>query len=296
MTTAQFTSPFDSDTDANFRAWGSEISTQLAAVGLTQTADTGQIDWTTASISGYPGSVGYEIWRFNDSLQGTTPIFVRIDYGATGAEAPYMAITVGTGSNGAGTINGATKSNLQNIAVASSPVASIAYPSWICYNPALGFLGVALKLGINSNSEWGIGFLINRTADTSGAPTADGFNTWCLNQIGQSMYGQFQNPGQVIRLPTDGSFVAVNTTGWPMGLPSSFAGGNTQAVPLFQLQPAIQVAANMCMVIRNEVPNGTTFSLNIVGLTPRTFVSISNALGYTAAQNTGTYGLAMLYQ
>ena len=37
-------------TNANndtFRSWGSTISTQIAAMGMVQTADTGQINWTT---------------------------------------------------------------------------------------------------------------------------------------------------------------------------------------------------------------------------------------------------------
>jgi hypothetical protein len=107
MTTASTLTPFDQTTDAGFRAWVSSIITQLAAVGLTQTSDTGQINTSTVTRPGSGNtSAGYTIWQFNDSLQGTSPIYFKLEFGSGSAAAnPQMWVTVGTGTNGAGTIN-----------------------------------------------------------------------------------------------------------------------------------------------------------------------------------------------
>ena len=93
--------------DANFRAWGSYISARFAAVGLVQTADTGQINWTTVLTPASPGLfTGYEIWRFNDALQATAPVFFKIEYGE-GLTADNPGIeSICSGSNGAGALTG----------------------------------------------------------------------------------------------------------------------------------------------------------------------------------------------
>jgi hypothetical protein len=69
--------------DATFRAWGSGIAAQIAAMGLVQTSDTGQINWVTVARPALNTIAGYEIWRFNDALQATKPVFIRIDYGTS---------------------------------------------------------------------------------------------------------------------------------------------------------------------------------------------------------------------
>src|ERR1043165_7959340 len=97
MTTQSWSSVVDHSGDAGFRAWGSELSTKLAAAGLVQTSDTGQINWATVTGPGTNTAGGYEIWRFADST-----LYLKMEYGtATGsASAPGLWCTVGTGSNG----------------------------------------------------------------------------------------------------------------------------------------------------------------------------------------------------
>lgn len=100
-----------SDTDANFRLWGKAISDQFAAGGLIQTADTGQINWTTVTA---PGAIntyqGYEIWRSNDAAGGIVNWYMKIEYGsnASNANQPRIRVTFGWGSNGSGTLTGTT--------------------------------------------------------------------------------------------------------------------------------------------------------------------------------------------
>jgi hypothetical protein len=92
--------------NATFRAWGSGIAAGIVAAGITKTTDTGQIDWTTVA---FPSTTlqkrGYEIYRFNDALQATRPVFMRIDYGSGSYQYnPMMWLTVGTATDGAGNI------------------------------------------------------------------------------------------------------------------------------------------------------------------------------------------------
>lgn len=97
-------------TDALFRGWGSMINTQLAAMGWVNTSDTGQINWTTVITTvGVNEVKGYEIWRMNDALQSTVPIFMKLEYGSgNGATCPGLWVTLGTGSNGTGSLTGVT--------------------------------------------------------------------------------------------------------------------------------------------------------------------------------------------
>lgn len=98
----------DGSTDANFRAWIT-ILTNIIASAWVQTSDTGQINLATVvhpTITG--ANQGYQIWRMNDSLQSTTPCYLKLEYGAStiGAYYPGIWISVGTGTDGAGNLLG----------------------------------------------------------------------------------------------------------------------------------------------------------------------------------------------
>ena len=71
----------DNGSNANFRAWGSAISAALAAMGWTQTADTGQVNWSTVTVPA-AGAYVYEIWQPADAFQtGPTQYFLKLEYG-----------------------------------------------------------------------------------------------------------------------------------------------------------------------------------------------------------------------
>lgn len=91
--------------NVQFRAWVQATHDRFLAVGLTQTADTGQIDPATVTFPVAEGSAGFEIWRFNDAEQAGNPIYFKITYerGDTAQEVRY-SFQVGRGSNGSGTL------------------------------------------------------------------------------------------------------------------------------------------------------------------------------------------------
>jgi len=95
-------------TNAEFRLMSSFMADVMQSGGITKTADTGQIDLTTAN---FPGSndtyAGYEIRAFTDALQATAPVYLKIEYGrGPGANCFAVRLTWGSGSDGSGTITG----------------------------------------------------------------------------------------------------------------------------------------------------------------------------------------------
>lgn len=177
MTTAVWSALTAQATDAAFRLWGEALSDNLAAVGLTQTGDTGQIDWTTVTAPVAATTYqGYEIWRFNDTAHATVPIFIKIEYGSgsTDGTRPNLRVSVGTGSNGAGTLTGVTILAATALNTTGTGATS-AVNHFACYNTATGSLWFAIK-GIDSASAGGPGmfFGIFRHVNDSGVPDTTG--------------------------------------------------------------------------------------------------------------------------
>lgn len=95
--------------DAEFQAWCQTIETAILASGFLEVApDTGQLNLATATRPLAGAYSGYRIYRGKDSVQATRPIYIKVEYGAGsgGVDRPSIRRTVGTGTNGAGTLTG----------------------------------------------------------------------------------------------------------------------------------------------------------------------------------------------
>lgn len=95
-------------TDAWIRLF-EPFSTALTTLGFPKTADTGQVNWATVTLKATAVYTDYEIRRFDDAAQATSPVFMRIGYGRvtiSGVQYPVISIDIGTGSNGAGVLSG----------------------------------------------------------------------------------------------------------------------------------------------------------------------------------------------
>lgn len=161
-------------TDAEFRAWATAVHDMLVEAGLTQTADTGQINLATVLRPAANASAGYEIFRFNDAEQATLPIFLKVFYGmGNPANLPGINIHVGTGTNGSGTLTGQTTGLGATINGPSNtaPVSGQTRPAWAAY--ADGALSVAF--GLDEAAGRGSFFLIERPKLADGTRTTDGY-------------------------------------------------------------------------------------------------------------------------
>lgn len=172
MTTYESYITCANDTDANFRIWGKWISDNLTALGITKTADTGQIDWTTVTRPLATNTAqGYEIRKFNDALDGTYPQYFKIEYGSGGAtDRPSIWLTTGTGSNGSGTLTGFGLARVQLIFWSANNGATTPCAMNMA-GDASGFVLVP-GVGLYSNSSPVIA--LERTVDANGAITGEG--------------------------------------------------------------------------------------------------------------------------
>lgn len=170
MTTSNPSLMFALNTAA-YRVWGQGVNTALAAVGLVQTADSGQVNWSTATWpAGQYASAGYEVWRFDDTLQSTKPVFIRLEYAT-----PYYAyqntpnIMVGTGTNGAGTLTGLTRGifSTDQLPVSDGTVRSY----FSSDKSSLCMCLVGSASGISTSPFW---LTIDRTRDSDGTANGDG--------------------------------------------------------------------------------------------------------------------------
>lgn len=170
-------------TDAKFRSWGSAVSAAIVASGLTVTGDTGQINWTTVTKPVATNTkAGYEVYRFNDTLQSTKPIFFRIDYGSSNVasgNSPGTWLTVGTGSDGAGNITGVGMVVTQGFSGAGA-VNNATCTVGAAYSTTAGACTIIAGLAVSTNNPHYAGGLwcVARTCDSSGNPTGDGVVTY----------------------------------------------------------------------------------------------------------------------
>jgi len=178
MAVASFTAKAASSTDALLRDWGSKLSAAIQAVGLVKTSDTGQIDWNTV-VNGTMVR-GYEIFRFNDTLQATAPIFLKLEYGGNSTLVVFKT-TVGKGTDGAGNITGVLHAALST----SSGGFDITndYVSYVSSGDG-SMLNFALFPAWNAAYSPMLKFSLERSRDAGGNPTTTG--TFCYRFAGGS--------------------------------------------------------------------------------------------------------------
>ena len=108
MATANPTLAVYMTTAGNVQALAAALFGNLSSGGMVQTGDTGQTaNGSFAAATTTSQVLGYQIWRFADTLQATAPVFVKIELGSGSAAAnPSIWVTIGTGTDGAGAITG----------------------------------------------------------------------------------------------------------------------------------------------------------------------------------------------
>lgn len=301
MATISWSTRVVHDSDATFREWGSELEVKLAEAGLVQTSDTGQIDWTTATRSAINTlTAGYSIWRFDDSQQGTAPIYIKIDYG-TGSTSTYprAAITVGTGSDGSGTLTG-TALTAQRVFLnaSSTPSAVVARQSFLCVTE--GFFGLVWKYHGEITSIGG-GFFIARTVDSAGVPTATGaIVNWGGHSVTQQVVRQalrFASTAAAYTATGANSTAALGLL--PQGQIMTVTGNDVQAALAFTITPRAEPINQVCGVLFNELNSFVTFETIMVGTVKRKYIVCPGQMGAFGPIDTGDSGalrVAMLWE
>ena len=183
-------------TDALFRTWGSGISAGLSAAGLVQTADTGQVNWSTVTRATANTTSGYEVWKFNDSLQSTAPVYIKLEYGiSTGTSSPQLWVTVGTGSDGAGNITGTAITGVGGAITSKQNVFSTAQGSPTATGSTYVYgdgSSLAILMWPSIGTSFGGAFVvIERWRNWDGTASGDGVSMWGCAAVNSS--SQFFN-------------------------------------------------------------------------------------------------------
>lgn len=291
MATSSWSSGALHDTDANFRIYGKELSDKLQAMsGLTKTADTGQINWTTVTRAGINSDAGYEIYYLNDSIHSTSPIYFKIYYGTGAATTNHrLRIEVATGSNGSGTLTGNGSGTIQQWMIPSAGSAT-AYASYLCVNT--GFVGLFWK----TTAAFAGGFIIQRTCNADGTPNSKGCQL-ITNRASNNTSVYIRN----WRFESTAAVYTADTAGWLGLVPqnvtdSSLQNLDKQIYATWGNFPDVRPMFGTAICVATEFSLGTTMSVAMVGSTARTYIAGgTNALGL-CANNSGNYSLVMLYE
>lgn len=267
---------FAHGSDAQFRAWGSAISAALLAAGLTNTTDTGQINWSTVVRAGSNADAGYEIWRLNDAAQSTRPMFLKIRYGTSSStDRPRCLFDVGEGSDGSGSLTGAIKTDLTIFN--SSNTGQGTGDININWNATLGFFGIACTNLVSSNCTPTTNSF-ERLKDATGAATTRGFAVVYSPTPGTVNYSLFASSWSTEPNNTIPAF-------WPVQAGGASSAGGTFISGLTPLtgdgtHGVLERTLCFCVCGSSDFQSGEQFAINRWDGNPHTYLA------------TGTYGAA----
>lgn len=179
---------------ANYRLMAQALLTNMLAAGFVQTSDAGQVNPSTIVVATATGSggtfgddYGYLMFRMNDSLAATLPVYIKFIFGSyfvssNATRRCAMRIIFGFATDGAGNFTGPTKEVISS--GVSGTYSNIELPgphsSWCHHKEGLAALFAYRAYYQTSNyphftmvnpMAW---FVVERTRDSSGNPTADG--------------------------------------------------------------------------------------------------------------------------
>lgn len=338
MTTATTSATISNASTATMNTWIEEVCNAIfTTCGCTQTSDTGQL-WSPNTATGtLPGSAnasaGYVIGKFNDTLQTSYPVFFRLDFGTGAAVAdPAMWITVGTGSNGSGTINGTVMTKVACFAAAAWPIStSTNYSSYYCYNSTYGTLFVGMKYAsFNASVPGGpgMGFYLFRGSSSTGGEADDAINLLSSSNsaTGVSAYNSSSGFMQCLSYAKSTVYPTTSTGYAPywftpplFGYGGAIAGDSPTIWPCYYMNPAPCISNVLGLVDNGDVNVGTTFTATVIGSTSATYlntgaltisysigasgggpasdmtVTLTGLIGSSTTQ-TNTYGIAVLWQ
>jgi hypothetical protein len=287
MATAMIDLILSSSTDTLFRGWGKAVSDQIAAFGWVKTADTGQIDWTTITAPTTASQArGYEVWRMADALQAQAPFFIKMEYGSGGYDknSAGLWITVGTGTNGAGTITGQVSPRAQ---FGSMYDMGTAVPYRCVFSGDPGRL--AFCLGVNRDDGnlylWAV---VERSKDAAGADTTEG-----VVRLTRGVYGGVNSHF----LPYTGP-IPPNETSFPCLAPvasTGVVGSDVVLYPVYPFNGDMKNPVRGCMgYFKADINSDTIFNASVYGLSQR-FYAVGHWVEGPMLRVTGQ-GLALRWE
>lgn len=250
---------------------------------LARTTDSGQVTWSTYATN----ANGYEVFGFTDTMQAAYPIYVRVDYivGTNG----YLTFTVGTSSNGSGTITGVLQSQLP-IDVSRSVTGQTRY----FYGSSDGsYLALAMNMQATATSTASAqdslaAIVIERTRDADGTPNGAGLDIWRWYSSADSLAAPANGSFEALRCKYYDSTATVVQPGLQydygvqpqnlLNVSSYAASNNTYIFPaLTQAGPVLGGASKaLALAVTADVPKQSAFTVTHYGAAT-TWIAMGNA-------------------
>lgn len=287
------------DTAANLKAWIQALHDNLLAAGLVQTADTGQLSISGISAVLSAGSyLAPLIYRFDDSLAGSSPVIIKLrpyaGYFSTDPPRGNVAISVGTGTDGAGNLTGPNTGEFNFYNSSSGNGATFATADTQSY--AMHSEGrFALCLGVGAYTSTYNGFCmafldVARTASglaIARNPAAYNSNTVVAPSSMRIQKGYLHSVMGAWR--QDLSY-------WAGGSDAATSSGAVQMQRTYRLTPSIQPDPALALYWAPNVTAGDQFDLSVDGVT-RNYIALGDGTGLIAdpITNANPPGIALLW-
>lgn len=271
---ARFTNGATTDTAA--RNYLADFHTTITSSGWVVTSDTGQMDESTVVYGLQNNTWGYRMYKLNDSLVNTYPIYMKIIHG-TGSSFTYVAPTVyfGTATNGAGSFIGTTISFGLN-------AASAADTQMVANAMAIGSYGegysfIAPGRNVYTNSSWNKNIFIgvSRQFDASGNLMSNGNFTAICNSLGSTNY--LKATSYVKAWDTTYSVVGNSISLCPHDI--SNPGSSVEFNRIYTRYGPPSVVPGVASYTLNDIAVDAEMSFAAVGSTPRNYRALPN-FGY----------------
>lgn len=243
-------------TDALFRAWCQFVADTLTNGGWLDNGDTGQLTISTATHPTLTNTVvGYRVYKMNDTLQATKPCVMKLQFGSgAAANTPVLTVTIGTGSDGAGTITGTLCGPLAVTSALNGTNATNSYGS-------ANTNRFQILLFVRNAATDSLLFSIERTHDgTTGADTGDGFLvTWQNTTPGSVTNWVNSTPGS--QPPAENGFTVVLSN---VSI-SSFGSNTGVGFPLHYKGYVQPVAIGVIIVNKGDFLAGAQPTVSVYG-------------------------------
>ncbi|MEG2807540.1 MAG: hypothetical protein RR932_06120 [Acinetobacter sp.] len=283
----------DIESPAKVTAFMDDFFAKMALLNLTQTTDTGQYltgsDADTALPSG-GGILGYRIYRLDDVLTATHPIYIKIAikagyaYSKATGFSIHSEIKAGTSTDGNGEITGHTTSFTTGAGYPyDKNQGGLSYQSFAATIPAKGFLGIVFNAGIQERSYNQIYapvcFFLERIPNTDGTPSDQGFSLFSpsfdfLSNNQMNAGYNYSNVG-ISRVAT--VMFNENTYTHTDGVPFF---GSAKIIPdvfvhnFYHITPEPVRATSITAILKDKVNKGTQFATRVYGESETNFIAM----------------------
>jgi hypothetical protein len=213
----------------------------------------------------------------NDSLQATAPVFIKLEFGCGVTSCVGLWLTIGTATNGAGTLTGQTSPRFSLSPSANNTTTN--YPI-VCSGDAASFRA-CLWYGAAATAT--VIFSIERSKDATNADTAEGVIFQGLAATNSQYFLPCSGGGNYSVVPTLTYFT-------PTGLTSLTVGNDTTFLPLipYNYDSVRNSGLSLLVYLTADFPDNLQTTVAING---------ANHVYWTSGQViTGTYKLAMRYE